>query len=139
MDVIAQLKRDEGCKLHAYADHLGYTTIGIGRLIDERKGGGITKEEAEYLLANDVERVSNSIAAFIPWTDNLDDARRGVLINMAFQLGIQGMLAFQKTLSHIRDGRYVAAASEMLQSKWAKQTPERAERLAKQMATGQWQ
>lgn len=139
MDIIEQLKRDEGCKLHAYHDHLGFLTIGIGRLIDLRKGGGISQEEAEVLLANDVGRVKQELARNLNWFIDLDDARQGVLINMGFQLGVSGLLKFKKTLDFVRKGQYVAAANEMLHSTWAEQTPGRAERLAKQMMTGLWQ
>jgi hypothetical protein len=55
-ELTAQLRRDEGEVLHAYSDHLGFTTIGVGRLIDKRRGGGITKEESKYLLENDIDR-----------------------------------------------------------------------------------
>jgi lysozyme len=58
---------------------------------------------------------------------------------MAFQMGLKGLLAFSTTLSHIRVGRYDEAAVAMLESIWAKQTPERAIRLSKQMETGEWQ
>jgi lysozyme len=137
--ITEQLKRDEGFKLTAYQDHLGYWTIGVGRLIDIRKGGGITAEEAEYLLANDIQRRTKDLSISLPWFDELDEARKGVLVNMAFQLGTNGLLNFKKTLESVRRGHYVAAANEMLQSKWADQTPMRAERLAKQMMTGVWQ
>jgi lysozyme len=137
--ITEQLKRDEGFKLTAYQDHLGYWTIGVGRLVDIRKGGGITAEEAEYLLANDIQRRTKDLSISLPWFDELDEARKGVLVNMAFQLGTNGLLNFKKTLESVRRGHYVAAANEMLQSKWADQTPMRAERLAKQMMTGVWQ
>ena len=139
MNIIEQLKRDEGCKLHAYHDHLGFLTIGVGRMIDLRKGGGISQEEAECLLRNDVERRQRELSIMLPWADELDDARRGVLLNMAFQLGTGGLSKFKKTLELIRSGKYAAASQEMLDSTWAQQTPARAQRLSKQMATGSWQ
>ena len=138
MNITEQLKRDEGIKLHAYQDHMGFWTIGIGRLIDLRKGGGISQEEAEYLLANDIKRRERELTICLPWFTELDDARKGVLMNMSFQLGTAGLMKFKKTLDLIRRGQYMAASNEMLQSTWAEQTPERAQRLAKQMMTGQW-
>lgn len=139
MNITEQLKRDEGCKLHAYRDHLDMLTIGIGRMIDLRKGGGISQEEAEYLLANDIKRRVRDLSLSLPWFAELDDARQGVLINMAFQMGTGGLLKFKKALEFVRRAQYVAAANEMLNSTWAEQTPARAERLAKQMMTGIWQ
>ncbi len=137
--LLQQLKRDEGFVDHAYQDHLGYWTIGIGRLIDRRKGGKITEDEPLYLLNNDVERFEKEVTKALPWVSNLDEARRGVILNMAFNLGTQGLLGFKNTLKNIQEGNYAQAAKMMLDSKWAYQVGNRAIRLAKQMETGQWQ
>lgn len=132
------LRGDEGEVLHAYQDHLGYWTIGVGILIDKRKGGGITPEESAYLLANRIREKEGELDKRIPWWRNLDDARRGVLLAMAFQLGTDGLLAFKNTLAMVKSGDYIGAAGGMLNSLWAKQTPERAKRMAEQMRTGEW-
>ena len=134
-----QLIRDEGEKLIAYQDHLGYWTIGVGRLIDGRKGGGISKTESRYLLSNDISTREEALKRIIPWTANLSPARFGVLLNMSFQMGVDGLLGFKNTLAMVRQGQYTQASLGMLNSLWAKQTPERAKRLADQMRTGQWQ
>ena len=134
-----QIKNDEGLVLHAYADSLGLLTIGYGRLIDKAKGGGITKQEAEYLLSHDISYKLGQLYAQLPWIDKLNDARKGVLLNMAFQLGIAGLMGFKNTLAKIEAGDYEGASSSMLQSKWATQTPNRAQRMAAQMRSGQWQ
>ena len=137
--ITKQIKSDEGLVLHAYDDSLGYLTIGYGRLIDHRKGGGITKEEAEYLLANDIERKLQELQERLPWVKNLDDVRKGVLLNMSFQLGVSGLMAFKNTLAKIETGDYEGASVNMLKSKWATQTPNRAARMAEQMRSGKWQ
>jgi len=134
-----QLRRDEGTRVAAYQDHLGYWTIGVGRLIDARKGGGLRPDEIDYLLANDIKDRRVALAAALPWFSALDEARQGVLLNMSFQLGTAGLLGFKNTLEQVRLGHYKTAAAMMMQSKWAKQTPERAQRLAKQMSEGTWQ
>lgn len=134
-----QLIRDEGEVLHAYTDSLGYLTIGVGRLIDERKGGGITETESRYLLANDVARKANQLFSALPWAEHLDDARQGVLLNMAFNMGINGLMQFRNTLAMIQAGKWDDAAAGMLDSKWARQVGPRATRLAEQMRTGVWQ
>lgn len=138
-ELIQQLRRDEGEVLHAYADSLGYTTIGIGRLIDKRKGGGITPEEAAYLLNNDVDKRQAELLRRAPWMEHLDQARFGVMLNMAFQLGVDGLLGFKNTLAMVQAGDYAGAAAGMLHSLWARQTPARAKRLSMQMETGVWQ
>lgn len=133
-----QLRGEEAEVLHAYKDHLGYLTIGVGRLIDERKGGGITPEESSYLLSNDIIKRIKALDKLIPWWDGLSEPRKGVLLQMAFQMGTDGLMGFKNTLALIRAGDYTGAAAGMLGSKWAQQTPARAKRLAEQMRTGQW-
>ena len=133
-----QIKQDEGLVLHSYADTLGYATIGYGRLVDQRKGGGISEDEALYLLKNDVNARLNVLENAIDFFARLDDARKAVLLNMSFQLGITGLLKFKNTLAKIESGDYENASVNMMKSLWARQTPNRAQRLAEQMRTGQW-
>lgn len=138
-NIIKQIKECEGFSATAYKDSLGYETIGYGKLIDKRKGGGITEDEASYLLRNDIENINKEINKNLPWAKNLNEARYGVLVNMAFQMGINGLLSFKSTLALIEVGYYEAAAVQMLKSKWAKQTPERAKKMSEQIKTGEWQ
>jgi lysozyme len=139
VDLKQQLIRDEGIVKHAYQDSLGFTTIGVGRLIDARRGGGLSDSEVDYLLTNDIEETTEQVLAAFPWATKLNEPRRAVLINMAFQLGIRGVLGFHRMLGSVEDGQYDEAAMEMADSLWAQQTPERAKRLSKQMETGEWQ
>jgi lysozyme len=134
-----QLIRDEGSVSHAYEDSLGFLTIGVGRLIDSRRGGGLAPDEIEYLLTNDVIEKSRQVLAALPWASKLSRPRFAVLVNMAFQLGIGGLLKFKRALGSIEDGQYKEASMEMLDSLWAQQTPERAKRLSKQMECDEWQ
>jgi lysozyme len=135
----SQLIRDEGVVLHAYRDHLGFLTIGVGRLIDERRGGCITRDEALHLLSNDIARKQAEMDEKLPWWRGLDEVRQGALTNMAFQLGVTGLCQFATTLKHVQDGNWLEASASMLQSRWAAQTPERANRIALQWVTGAWQ
>lgn len=137
--LLEQLRRDEGERLHAYPDHLGYLTIGVGRLIDQRRGGGISPDESAFLLGNDVARVTRELQQRLPWFRALDEVRRAALINMGFQLGAAGLMAFTRSLECVRDARYAEAETHLLNSAWAKQTPARARRVARQIATGEWQ
>ncbi len=138
MDLKQQLIRDEGSVSHAYEDSLGFTTIGVGRLIDARRGGGLRDSEIDFLLHNDIEEKTAQVLAALPWASKLSEPRFAVLVNMAFQLGIGGLLKFKRALGSIEAGQYSEAAMEMVDSLWAQQTPERAKRLAKQMLTGEW-
>lgn len=137
-ELTKQLRADEGVVSHAYTDSLGYLTIGVGRLIDKRKGGGLRPFEIDYLLRNDIEDRINELTKRLSWFQNLDDARRGVLLNMSFQMGVDGLMQFKNTLEMIRQGDFDKAADGMLNSLWARQTPERAKRLSHQMRTGAW-
>lgn len=139
IDIYKQLRFEEGVRKSAYQDHLGYWTIGVGRLIDARKNAGLSDDEIDYLLKNDVKRVRAQIEANLPWFAGLNDARQAVLIGMAFQMGVEGLLGFKQTLAAIQDEHYAHAGVLMLQSKWARQTPNRASRMARQIETGEWQ
>lgn len=131
--VRAQLRVDEGCVLHAYTDSLGYLTIGIGRLIDKRKGGGISEDEAEMLLNNDLARVEGELLGELPWVAGLDSARKQVLVNMAFNMGMRTLLTFRATLAAVQRGDYATAADQMVKSRWYGQVGNRAKRLVAMM------
>ena len=129
------LHRDEGFRRSAYTDHLGFWTIGIGKLIDGRKGGGITFSEALYLLRNEIREKEADLDAEIPWWRGLSEVRQAVLMSMAFQMGSAGLFNFRNTLRAVQEGRWSDAADGMMASKWAFQTPGRALRLAEAMRT----
>ena len=138
-ELAKQLRADEGEESCVYQDSLGYATIGVGRLIDKRKpGAGLRPDEIAYLLQNDIDDRIEALSRRLPWFQNLDDARRGVLLNMAFQLGTDGLLGFKNTLQLIQAGKYAEAADAMMQSRWAQQTPNRAKRMSDQMRDGRW-
>lgn len=130
------LVRHEGLVLHAYQDSEGYWTIGAGRLIDKRLNGGITEEEARYLLRNDIQKVVAQAKQF-PWYDGLNNQRKQVVLNMIFNLGITKFLEFTNTIGCISRGEYSEAAKHMLDSKWSKQVKGRAVELAQIMERGE--
>jgi lysozyme len=134
-----QLTIDEGVEESAYQDSLGFWTIGVGRLIDKRKGGKLSDDEIEYLLHNDVNRKYAELIRVLPWIKGLDEARQGALLNMAFQLGVEGLSKFKNSLAFIKAGDYKKASENLMLSLWAKQTPNRAKKMAKQIETGIWQ
>lgn len=132
----SQLMRHEGLRLKAYIDTVGKLTIGYGRNLEDV---GITHDEAAYLLDGDIDRAVKGLVARLPWVFDLEAVRQSVLVNMAFNLGIEGLLTFTRTLQSVRERRFTEAAEQMLQSKWATQTGQRAVELAAQMRTGSWQ
>jgi len=136
MDIYDQLKRDEGLKLFPYTDTVGKLTIGVGRnLIDK----GITADEADTLLHNDVAEIQAHLANSLPWFIELNQPRQGALINMGFNLGVAGLLAFHNTLTLLEAGDYNGAAKEILNSRWAGQVGARATRISEQIRLGSWQ
>lgn len=128
-----QLKRHEGLELKPYKDTVGKLTIGIGRNLDDV---GITAEEAEFLCDNDISRVENQVIRTIPVYSILCDVRQRVLLDMAFNLGIDGLLKFKRFLAFVQMSKWEAAADEMLDSKWATQVGARARTLAQMMKFG---
>lgn len=138
-ELAQQLRGDEGEKPCVYQDHLGFWTIGVGRLVDARKpGAGLRPHEITFLLTNDIDDRIGELQKRLPWFNQLNPVRQGALLNMSFQLGVDGLLGFTNTLRMVSQGHYDLAATNMLKSKWATQTPERALRMVEQMRTGKW-
>lgn len=135
--LIDMLKRQEGVSKWAYEDHLGYITVGVGRCLDPEKGLGLSDDEIDYLLSNDIDRCYHELGVF-SWFLDLDSVRQHALVSMLFQLGLPNFLAFKKTLAYIAEGKYSQAAQECLDSKWAKQTPNRAREISYMIETGNY-
>jgi lysozyme len=139
MNIHDQLLRDEGMRLKPYEDTAGKVTIGVGRNLTDV---GITADEAMVLLSNDLENTTRRLCAVLPWAAALqtsDPIRFAALLNMAFNIGVGGLLHFQNMLSFVKAGAWVSAADEMLRSKWSTDVGHRAIRLSLQMKTGEWQ
>lgn len=136
--LVSLLHRHEGWVPHAYQDSLGFWTIGYGRLIDERKGGGITREEGEFLLSNDIDGKLADLDREIPWWRELDPVRQVALVNMAFNLGIGGLCKFQNMLGALQGHEWDKAAKEALRSRWARQVGVRAQEIARMLKTGEY-
>lgn len=128
-DLIDDLKRDEGWEPSAYKDHLGYLTIGFGFLIDERKGGELPLEVGEFWLRLGAERRWKQLLWMQPWLNEQPEQVQRALANMAYQLGVGGVNRFRKMLAALKAGDRKLAATEALDSRWAKQTPNRAKRV----------
>lgn len=135
-----QLVRDEGRVEYAYLDSLGFLTIGCGHLIDKRKGGSLPPHIIDALLEWDITTKSAALYTAFPWVADLDDVRKATLINMAFQIGIEGLGKFVKAMGFMHASAYNAAATEFADSLVAReQTPERWARHCEQIKTGVWQ
>lgn len=137
------LRHDEGLKkqngLHIpYQDDKGYWTLGIGHLIDSRKGGGISDEVAQFMLECDI-RDKRADARSLPWFSGLNQPRQDVIVMMIFNLGLEGVKGFRGMIRCIQSGDWSGAKQEMLDSKWHNNdVHERAERLADIMESGEY-
>ena len=134
----SHLGREEGRVPYAYQDNLGFWTIGVGRLIDKRKGGHLSDAEIDMLLANDINRFVMAMQGWPAWEAVRDDpVRATALLSMCFQMGPDGLAGFKNSLKLVAEKRWTEAANNMLQSLWAKQTPARAARVTHMLATGE--
>lgn len=124
---ISQLASDEGYRSCIYSDSLGKATIGFGHLIKENTSSCIDGHEAVERLREDYEYARLSVERNYPWAEG---EVKLVMINMTYQLGETGFSKFKDTISYLKQEEYDLAAGEMLNSVWAKQTPNRAGRLA---------
>lgn len=136
------LKLHEGLRLKPYQCIAGRWTIGYGHNLEahnEARPESITLEQAEKYLTEDMRAAEiQCIARFPFFAAGLGEVRKAVLIDMCFNLGINGLAGFKKTISAIAEGRYSSAAVEMMDSKWAMQVKGRAVRLSNMMAYGEW-
>ena len=135
MNLIEQLKRHEGLKLKPYKCTADKLTIGVGRNLEDV---GISEEEAEMLLQNDIQRATVQIQREFPWTTELDEVRFAALINFTLNVGIGTVGKFVNAMALLRDGNYDMAADEFLNSRWAKQVGQRAIDVTDQIRTGEW-
>lgn len=133
MNITDLLIKHEGLRLKPYRDTVGKLTIGVGRNLDDV---GITREEAMYLLDNDIVRVSVEVDKAFRWYRGLNTTRRTVIVDMVFNLGLGRFKRFKRLIAAIVVFDWDRAAKEMLDSKWAKQVGRRATELAKMMRDG---
>ena len=130
----AYLEQEEGYRPHVYRCTSGALTIGIGYNLD----GGMPHDEAALLLRYRLGKIQAALASRLPFFKGLSEVRQAALISMAYQMGVDGLLIFRRTLASIEAGHYDTAGREMLESKWARQTPARAQRTAYMIRYDRW-
>ncbi len=129
----SDLNRDEGSESKPYTDSVGKTTIGVGHNLDDR---GLTPKQIDWLLADDIDQAEFDLDMIDNHWRLLTGERQLVLLNMAFNLGRARLAGFRRMWAAIVGGRFNDAADEMLDSKWAGQVGNRADRLASRMRNG---
>jgi lysozyme len=132
------IKRHEGVESHVYKDHLGLETIGVGRCIAPNSLG-LSDDEIDYLLDNDIVRCIKELTRALPWFSSLDDVRTEALIDLCFNLGLTRLLGFKKALAAMAISDWETAKVELLDSRWATQVGNRAQEIAEMIRTGVYQ
>lgn len=143
-----QIKRHEGYSNRPYKDSMGVWTGGWGHNLEVDPTGVpdgvdlaswlIPEELAEQWFNKDFNKALFGCLEKIPFFGVLSDVRQAALVNMAFNLGIKGLLKFKLTLGALESGAYYEAARQMIDSHWARQVGVRASELVFQMLTGEW-
>ncbi len=139
-----ELTRDEGLRLEVYDDATGKPlrrgdalegnpTVGVGRNL---AGKGLSRNEARILLANDVQEFMRDLDINIPWWRDLSGGRQRALANMCFNMGWHRLSGFKRTLAALEAGDWETAATEAMDSTWARQVGDRAVRISKLILEG---
>lgn len=139
------IQLEEGRKLTAYKDSRGIWTIGYGYNLeahgystDECDGLTWTQEQADAALADEIQAVLAELDRRWPKWRDLDEVRQAAIVSSVYQLGAPGASKFFATIHAIQERDFETAATQMLASRWAKQTPARVKRNAEMIRTGQW-
>ena len=133
--LIEQLKIHEGFRSTVYTCSGGKKTVGYGRNLQDI---GISEEEAEMLLKNDIYEATNQLLNAFPFMATFSDVRISAMINFTFNVGIGTVRKFSNTIEYLKNKDWDAAADEMMDSKWAEQVGDRAIQITEQIRTGRW-
>ncbi|MGP2449043.1 glycoside hydrolase family protein [Pantoea stewartii subsp. indologenes] len=143
--IIQILNYEEGYKTNPYRDTEGFPTVACGIKIGPKGADlsnytfNVPRNVGDVWLQTFVDSVINqcrNTPSIYAALQKCNPARADVLYSMAFQMGIAGLSGFKNTLVMISNGNFTGAASGMLASKWAQQTPNRAQRHSEVMRTG---
>lgn len=132
--LVATLKDDEGYRQFVYDDTEGFKTIGYGTMI-EPGGQGVSRAAAEFMMRERIDSLYAELSVY-EWFAELNPARQRAIANMAYQMGVAGVLGFRKMIAALKREDWAQARYEALDSKWHKQTPNRAHRVAGVILTG---
>ena len=130
----AYIHSEEGYRAKPYRCTSGALTIGIGYNLD----AGMPFDEALLLMRHRVDSIRRALLERYEWFPKLNEARQAALVSMAYQMGTAGLFSFKRALKAVEDGDWDKAGREMLDSKWARQTPARAQRTAYMMRYGKF-
>tara|TARA_R110002095_G_scaffold202624_1_gene184324 strand:+ start:829 stop:1242 length:414 start_codon:yes stop_codon:yes gene_type:complete len=136
--IIEMLRKHEGVEKYAYKCTADKVTIGVGRNIDKSGGMGLSDDEIDYLLSNDIKRVSAELIRAFPWYSELDEVRKDAMIDMCFNMGLPRLSKFKNSLAAMKNGDYDIAALEFLDSNWANQVGSRSITITDMIRSGEY-
>lgn len=136
--LIEQLKIHEGVRTHAYLCSENKITVGVGRNLDSNGGIGLSEDEIDYLLSNDIKRCRDELDFNFDWFKELDEVRQDAMINLCFNIGITSLRKFSKAIAAMNVHDYETAAMEFLDSRWASQVGTRALDVTDMIRTGDY-
>jgi len=137
-NLVKMLKRHEGVRSKVYKCSAGFETIGVGRNIAE-SGLGLSDDEIDYLLANDIKRVREELTDSYFWFPAMNEARQDALVDISFNLGQTRLRGFVKAIEAMSREQFDIAADEFMDSKWATQVGNRAIQVTEMIRTGEYQ
>ena len=130
MDLIESIKRHEGYVGVVYKDSLGIDTIGYGFAIKDLE---LDADICDIILERKLKDLKDRINNKFDWYIYMPPEIKDVIIEMCYQLGVTGFSKFKKTIAYLQNKQWKDASVEMLDSRWAKQTPERAKELSERV------
>jgi len=136
--LMEKLKLREGVRSKVYMCSAGYETIGVGRNIAE-SGLGLSDDEIEYLLNNDIKRVREELEDNYFWFAALNEVRQDAMIDISFNLGLTRLRGFVKALEAMSREQFDIAADEFMDSRWSQQVGNRAVEVTEMIRTGEYQ
>ena len=136
--LVQMLRLHEGVRYKVYMCSEGYETIGVGRNISEG-GLGLSKDEVDYLLVNDIKRVQDELTRNYSWFAKLDEVRRDAMVDICFNIGLTKLRGFVNALAAMSRSQYEIAADEFMDSRWSEQVGNRAVEVTDMIRTGEYQ
>ena len=137
-DLIGMLRRHEGVRSHAYKCSEDMITVGVGRNIDENGGLGLSEDEIDYLLKNDITRVRQELTDAYFWFPALNEARQDAMIDISFNLGMTRLRGFVKAIEAMSREQFDIAADEFMDSRWSQQVGNRAVEVTEMIRSGDY-
>jgi lysozyme len=136
--LMESVKEHEGYRNKVYLDTLGKRTVGVGHLCVEDFWEDDKEYEESFLmeiLQKDLQEAIRGAKELMDKHDcsDVDERAEEIIIEMVFQLGMKGVSKFKNMWKALSEHNYTGASYEMLDSKWAKQTPNRAKNMAAKM------